>query len=398
MSTAEIVSIGTELLKGTTVNSNATFISQQLKSIGFEVQRQTTIPDDKEIIVETLAESLASSPLVITTGGLGPTIDDVTREAISDLIDSPLVFHEELAKALLERFGEMDSLINQATIPKKALILPNYSGTASGLIFMHGSSLLVVLPGVPIEMEALMENEVIPYLKKIFPLSNQTTERLNFFNLFESSVDPTLRKLNASLPELKIGIYPHNSLLSVTLEGSLREVTIAKEELLKRFDEHHYESSDNTIETGIKELFTKNGWTLSLAESCTGGALAARLTSVPGASAYFLGALVSYSNALKEQLLNIPASLLQEKGAVSKEVALAMAEAIQKNTSSTFAVGITGIAGPTGGTEEKPVGTVHFAINNHSYTLNAKGNRKTIIERSVNFVLGNLYAIAKKTN
>lgn len=395
MLSAEIISIGNELLTGSTINTNAAFISRQLHAIGFEVERHTSIADDKEIIIETLAECLASCPLVIATGGLGPTLDDLTREAVSELIGSPLEFHNELAKALLQRFGAMDSLKNQATIPKKALILPNPLGTASGLIFMHGNSLLVVLPGVPLEMEVLMLNEVIPYLKKLFPFSSQAREELHFFHLFESSVDPTLRHLNEKLPGLKIGIYPHNSLLSIIIEGTQREVSIAKEELLKQFDQHYYESSDGTVEMAVQELFIKNGWTLSLAESCTGGAIAARLTAVPGSSAYFLGSLVAYSNFVKTKVLNISSALLQEKGAVSKEVALAMANCMQTYTSSTVAIGVTGFAGPDGGTKENPIGTVYFAINNEAYLLSAKGNRSSIIERSVNHILGALLSFAK---
>lgn len=401
MYAAEIVCIGNELLNGTTVNTNATYISRKLKENGFSVKRQTSIPDEKEIIIETLSESLACVPLVIATGGLGPTVDDLTRHAVAELMECPLEYNEALANELLSRFGEIDSLENQATVPSKALLLPNTSGTAAGLVFIRGAAILIVLPGVPMEMELMMELEVLPYLKRVFPeVNNPAKERLYFYNLWESTVDPILRALQERFPKLEMGIYPHHGLLTVALEGTLREVEIAKETILAHFEENRYESSDGKIATAIQELFIQNKWTLSLAESCTGGAIAARLTSIAGSSQYFLGSLVVYSNELKEKILNIPHSLLQEHGAVSSETSDALAESVQQKTSSTFSLSVTGIAGPTGGTESKPVGTVFISFKKgnqkpQSKTLHAKGERRFIIERTINYCLGELYRIAK---
>ncbi len=401
MHSAELVSIGTELLKGTTLNTNVAFISSKLRENGFSVQRQTVIPDDKDLIVETIAESLACAPLVIATGGLGPTVDDLTREAIAELMDCPLEYSETLANELLARFGKIDSIENQATVPSKALLLPNTSGTAAGLVFIKGSSILIVLPGVPLEMELMMEKEVIPYLKRVFPNNSQNSkEQLFFYNLWESTVDPVLRELTDKFPNLSLGIYPHHGLLTVSIEGNLREVEIAKQTLLGHFEDLRYESSDGKIATAIQELFIQNKWTLSLAESCTGGAIAARLTSIPGSSQYFLGSCVVYSNELKEKILNIPSALIQEHGAVSKETSFALAESVQQKTASSFVLSTTGIAGPSGGSENKPVGTVFIALKKEhqlplSLTLHTKGGRSAIIERTVNFCLGELYKFAK---
>ena len=401
MHTAELVCIGNELLSGTTVNTNAAFISAKLKENGFLVQRETSIPDEKDIILETLSESLACAPLVIATGGLGPTVDDLTREAIAELMDCPLEYNETLANELLARFGKIDSIENQATVPTKAQLLPNTSGTAAGLVLIKGSSVLIILPGVPLEMELMLEKEVIPYLKRVFPeVRRPSKERLYFFNLWESTVDPVLRKLHERLPELQIGIYPHHGLLTVALEGTSNEVEEAKDTILHHFDDHRYESSDGTIETAIQELFIQNKWTLSLAESCTGGALAASLTSISGSSQYFLGSCVVYSNDLKEKLLNVPHETIREHGAVSNETSVALVQALQKMTSSTFALSITGIAGPAGGSEEKPVGTVYLSLikengSPHSLTLHLKGERLSIIKRSVISCLGELYKFAK---
>lgn len=400
--TAEVISIGNELLRGQISNSNAAFISRKLKEIGISVQRQTAIGDQEEIILETFAESLACTPLVIATGGLGPTLDDVTRQAAALLFNSPLEFNQEYAQELQKRFGEIDTLQNQATQPKKALLLPNHLGTAPGLIFYNGRSTLILLPGVPPEMEELMEKEVIPYLKRTFALTEAGLPRLlHFANLYEASLDPLLRVFQEEQPDLKIGIYPKNGLLSVSLEGSKEQVTSVEEELRSKFGEYFYEASDGNIETAIQELCLLKKWTLSVAESCTGGMLASRLVSIPGASAYFLGGVIAYSNSMKEELLGIPKELLQSYGAVSSEVAIAMAESIQRKSHSTIGLAITGIAGPSGGTAEKPAGTVFIAIKigeekSICHSLKKGGSRTLIIERSVHYALGYLHALLKK--
>lgn len=397
---AEIISIGNELIKGSTINSNATFIAKHLKEAGFTVQRITTIPDDRDIILETVGESLACASCVITTGGLGPTIDDVTRESISKLLEIPLVFDTSLANHLRAQFGEIESIENQATVLKSAEILPNPSGTAPGLVLQKGSAILILLPGVPLEMEEMMLKSVIPLLIKLFPSNQKSAETLHFFNLFESAVDPCLSILQKQFPQLEIGIYPRHGLLSVVLEGNPAEIQVAKEEILKQFSQHAYESFDGKIETAIQELFIKKGWTLSLAESCTGGAIAARLASIPGASRYFLGSIVAYSNSMKESLLNISPQLLVEKGAVSTETASCMAESIQKMTGSDFTLSVTGLAGPEGGSESHPIGTVYIGIKDFCNPsevslINAKGTRSAIIETTINYALSKLYIKSK---
>lgn len=394
--TAELVTIGNEVLAGRVVNSNAAKLSAKLLEIGIPVSRQTTIPDQYDIILETLSESLACTPLVIATGGLGPTIDDLTREAAAEIFDSPLVFDPSLEVELKSRFGDFDTIKDQATVPEKAQKIPNLMGSASGFIFYNGRSTLILLPGVFYEMEKMLEDEVIPYLKKTFSIPPYQGRLLHFANLYESQIDPELRKYQALDPSLKLGIYPSNGLLTVSIDGPKQLIANVEHLLLEEFREHQYEASDGKIETAIQELCIKNGWTLSLAESCTGGAIAAKLTQIPGASAYFLGSLVAYSNQMKRDFLNISEEMLKTEGAVSPKVALQMAEEIQKRTSSHFALSITGIAGPTGGTEEKPVGTLFMAIKSFQhppkvFPFRQKGTRLMLIERSVNIALGQLY-------
>lgn len=400
MPAAEIVSIGGELLSGATLNTNAKFISEKLEEIGFTIARQTTIGDDHDVILETLSESLACSPLVIATGGLGPTLDDVTKDAAAELFDSPLEYNEEIGRDLQGRYKDLKSLENQATVPAKAMVLPNKLGTAAGLVLNNGQSTLILLPGVPPEMEALMLEEVLPFLQKNFTLPTAKQEAiLHFAGMYESMADPVLRDLKTRFSSLKIGIYPSNGLVTIRIEGEPHLLHHAVQEIDKDFGEYRFESTDGTIESAIQELFLRKKITLSLAESCSGGDLSSRLVHKPGASEYFLGSVVAYANDLKEKILNVPKATLEAYGAVSKETALAMAEGIQALTGSDFAISITGIAGPTGGTEEKPIGTVFIGIKKKGAAAFCKhlhavsGSRAMIIERAGHIAFGNLYQL-----
>lgn len=398
MLAAEIISIGDELLRGATLNTNAKFISEKLEKIGFHITRQTTIADHHDTIVETLSESLSCSPLIIATGGLGPTLDDVTKSAAAELFDSPLEYNEEVARDLKSRYPHLKSLENQATLPKKAMILPNKLGTAVGLVLHSGKSLLILLPGVPPEMEALLIEEVLPFLQKTFTLSSAKQEALlHFAGIAESMLDPFLRELKTRFPSLKIGIYPANGLVTVRIEGQPHLLHSTIQEIDSNFGEFRFESSDGTIESAIQELFLQKKLTLSLAESCSGGDLSSRLTHKAGSSQYFLGSVVAYSNTLKEKILGVPKETFNTYGAVSKETALAMAEGIQALTGSDFAISVTGIAGPTGGTAEKPVGTIYIGIKQKGAVAICKhvhavsGSRAMIIERAGHIAFGELY-------
>jgi nicotinamide-nucleotide amidase len=396
--TAEVVGIGDELLNGAVVNANAAFISRALQDLGIVVTRHLALPDQEDLLEEGLAESMSCVPLVIATGGLGPTLDDKTKQVAAKLFDCELELDPEVLEALKKRYGDHASLIDQSTLPRKALKLQNRLGTASGLVLINAHSTLILLPGVPLEMEVLMEEQVIPYLKRAFVLSPPDERlKLHFFSLFESSVDPTLRELQERWPDLKMGIYPHNGLLTVSLQGSKESLEDAQEKLRLHYGRHEYFAADGRIETAVQELLVKKGKTLSIAESCTGGAISARMTSIPGASRCFIGSIVSYANPVKESLLEVASSVLQEKGAVSPEVAKLMAEGCARVLGTDYAVAVTGIAGPDGGTPEKPVGTVYLALHErHSgktdvMPVKTRGSRASIIDRASNFALGELY-------
>lgn len=402
---AEIVSIGSELLEGRTLNTNGTFLCKKLTEMGFSVVRETTLPDDSDLLKEGLSESLSCSHLVIATGGLGPTLDDISRKVAADLFDSPFKYDEKVAEALKARYGEaaLPTLQDQATLPSKAMILPNTIGTAQGLIFNDGLRTLILLPGVPLEMQKMFEEEVEPFLKKNFrSLQKQIIEKIYFANMFEGELDPDLRSLQELESELSFGIYPSYGLLSLVIKSYDQKTTeMAANFLKKKFAKHLFLAPHGRIEEAVHELLSSLNLSLSIAESCTGGALSARLTSLPGASKYFLGSLVAYSNQLKNSFLNIPMSLIEEKGAVSSEVAEKMAEEILQMSGSDISLSVTGIAGPDGGTSDKPVGTVFFAVKEkgklaHVRKMQAFGCRETIIEMSVNAVLASLYKMLRE--
>lgn len=404
----EIIAIGNELLKGITVNTNAAEISLALLKNGYRCQYHTVIPDDRELIKKQLHTSLHRSKIVIATGGLGPTCDDITREVAAEVFDSPLTFNEALAEELKQRYGNLPiSLTNQATVPAKALHLKNPLGTSPGFVFNTEQGILILMPGVPKEMRTMLNEQLIPYLKKNFPVPNPPLSRaVHLFNLGESSVDPLLRTLEIEYPQVEFGIYPSPGLISIyaTINNTDREsekqlITITQT-LKQQFADHYYSDQSEKIEEAIQQLFIEQGWTLGTAESCTGGAISARLVKNAGASQYFLGGLVTYSNGLKEKLLNVNKSIIATEGAVSEETVKAMSLGALNTIGSDFSIAVSGITGPSGGTEKNPVGTVWIAIAKKGQQVRchkiqgAYGNREMIIERSVNFTLGTLYRYA----
>lgn len=397
-STVEVVAIGSELLAGLSVNSNAAYLSRRLTELGFLVQRHTVLPDDEDILREGLSESLSCNTLVVATGGLGPTCDDLTKTIAAELFSSEFHFDEELAKELTARYGQLASIQNQATVPIKAHLLKNKIGTAPGLVFSDRKGTLIVLPGIPHEMKEMFEAEVVPMLKKHFVFEEQIfSEEMHFGNFYESKIDPELRELQAAHPDLQFGLYPRNGLVTVQIKGlDPDEVESAAAAIKEKFYEHLFMAPNGLIEEAIHNIFNAQKLTLSIAESCTGGALSARIASLSGASQFFLGGIVAYSNDLKINELHVLPSLIEEKGAVSKEVASAMAEGVQSLTNSQFSISVTGIAGPDGGTEEKPVGTVFYAIKEVGKApiirqFRGFGSRSMIIEQTVNVVLSELY-------
>jgi len=365
----EIVAIGDEVLKGHAVNTNAAFLSQQLKRLGYSVARHLVLPDRVEVIASALQESLARSSLVITTGGLGPTLDDLTKRVLAKLFDSELVFNEAVAQDLEQRFANLSSKEEQSTLPEKAQLVRNKIGTAPGFIFSQGEKILIALPGIPREMEAMFLSEVIPFMEKQFPLKEKLyMEELYLAALPENPVDTFLQSFPKD-PLVEIGIYPGYGLLQVAFTTyaksaaeAKKRLRVWKERICAQFAEHIYLSENGKIEQAVQAAFLERKKTLALAESCTGGAIAARICSIPDASQFFLGSIVSYANAMKRDLLRVSENTLQERGAVSREAVREMAEGLFAVTTADYVLAISGIAGPSGGTLEKPVGTIYLAV------------------------------------
>ncbi len=400
----EVVAIGDEILKGITVNTNAAFISRVLNLHGYKIVRQTVLPDHSQLLEQGLKEALSRADFVIATGGLGPTCDDVTRDAAARIFSSPFHTDQTLMHDLRERYGNsLTSLDDQARVPIKARLLKNPIGTAPGLIFSEGGKTLVLLPGVPPEMRPMMEKELLPLLPEYLKREKELTSTYVHFGLLrEDDVDPVLRDLQTRFPDVEFGIYPGYGILNIRLtsvsRNSLKE---CKSEIEEKFQKFVFEDAEGKIEHAIKILFMKNSLTFACAESCTGGNVAAKITSIPGASNFFLGSLVTYSNELKETLLGVRKETLDRYGSVSKEAVLEMAKGLLERTKADYGIAISGIAGPDGGTPEKPVGSVWFAIAKQdggcdALHLKLRGSREAIMSSAAHRTLFFLWRLVEK--
>ncbi len=360
----EILAIGEEVLKGFTVNTNAAFLSKELDTRGYKVTRHTVISDVPEVIEESITDAFRRSNIVITTGGLGPTSDDLTSAILAKIF------------------------------PNHASHLNNSLGTAKGFAFSEQGKTIIALPGIPREMEAMFLLEAVPFLTKHNPLKEkQYIEDTYFAILSENPVDSYLSSLKLE-KGIEVGLYPSLGVLHVAFSGKERlKLIAAKEKVKAEFKNHFFDSETGSLEEAVHKMFISKKKTLALAESCTGGSIAKRLTSLPGSSEYFLGSIVSYSNELKENLLHVT---LDENGEVSLEAVTQMAKGVLECTSCDYALAVTGIAGPAGGSDEKPVGTVYLALAERGKEViagrfKAMGrNRSWIIEYTTNFCLFSL--------
>ena len=372
---ATILTIGDEILIGQIVDTNSVSIAKYLNAAGVVVHEKCSIGDDRRQIIETLERSLAQSDIVILTGGLGPTKDDITKKTLAEMFHSRLVVDptvEEHVRRMLEARGIDFNELNrgQALVPECCTVLFNAHGTAPGMWFERGGKVVVSLPGVPYEMEHLMQDEVMPRLKAHFSLRQIVHRTLITAGLPESMLAKRIEAWeNALPPYLKLAYLPNPG--AVRLRLSAYEVegeSVAREierqfEALRRLIPHNvigYETA--TMQELVHRILTERGKTLATAESCTGGAIASRFTAMPGASAYFRCGVVSYSNESKAALLGVDPATIARVGAVSEEVARQMAEGVRRVAGADYAIATTGIAGPSGGSAEKPVGTVWIAV------------------------------------
>ncbi len=399
-----IVAIGNELLAGRVVNSNAAWMSRQLQQAGYRVDAHFVLPDEETALQNALAPLIKTYDCILITGGLGPTLDDLTRQIVAKLLNKKLVPSQEVFKSLKSRYGDaLVSIENQSLIISDATVLPNQMGTAPGQLIKSDQAYLVLLPGVPHEMQALMLEQVLPQLIKLLPPNHPKEQiAIHAFQKTESSIDPLLRQVQERYPAVSCGIYPGLGVITLLLstEDSTSDLNLAANMLKSQLAPYWFEAEGGTVEEAVHKLFQARGWTLSCAESFTGGSVAAKLTRLPGSSQVFLGGVIAYDNAVKERLLDVSPESLASYGAVSSQVAAEMAEGALKRINSTFALATTGVAGPGGGSLHKPVGTAWIAIARQGYPTQTKqlqlhGSREIIMTRATNILLGELLLVAQ---
>ncbi len=371
---AEIIAVGSELLTPDRVDTNSLFVTEELNKLGIEVLRKTIVGDNRELLAEAFRDALNRVPVVITSGGLGPTEDDLTRETVAELLGRRLQRNDEVVRAIEARFRsfkrDMPAVnLRQAMVPEGAEVLENPRGTAPGLWIEDKGRMVALLPGPPRELKPLFLEQVLPRLRRHVSGVRMFHRELRVTGLGESHVEERIRPIYTRYPHVNTTILAAPGEVQIHLRIWTEDATQAEtslDEIVRSFElalgDRIFAHKDVPLEDVVAELLTTNRATISTAESCTGGLLAERLTRIPGSSTYFLGGVVSYSNERKTVWTEVPAELIASKGAVSAEVAVALAEGIRRSVGSTFGVGITGIAGPGGGSEEKPVGTVHIAL------------------------------------
>jgi len=371
---AEIIAIGSELLTPYRLDTNSLFLTDGLNQVGVRVVHKAVVGDSLDDMRASFRQALDRADLIVACGGLGPTDDDRTREAVADLLGRRLELNEGVLRHIQElfrRFGRVMPEINrrQAMVPEGAVVIPNPRGSAPGLWIETNGHIVILLPGVPSELRAMFDQEVRPRLTKLGHDERLFTRDLRITGLPESEVEQRVSPLYALYPDTETTILASPPGIQLHPRVWSRDAAKANQildEMVKRMalalGEHLYSTDGEQMEEVVARVLTENRATIAVAESCTGGLLAERLTNIPGSSSYFLGGVVCYSNELKSALVDVPAELIESKGAVSPEVALALAEGIRKTTGATIGVGVTGIAGPGGGTPEKPVGLVHIAI------------------------------------
>jgi nicotinamide-nucleotide amidase len=365
-----VINTGTELLLGDVLNSHLSFIAREIFPLGLRIDRQITVPDG-EAIRNAIEESLGAAEIIFITGGLGPTTDDITREITAELLGLKLEHDPEILRAIQERaarrgFRLTDRVARQADVPEGATVLPNEHGSAPGLYLgAEGKKRphLFLLPGPPRELHPMFRDAVLPILDRIGPTeSRRDCRTFRIAGVGESLVEEAIGEQLLALPNLELGYCARPGEMDVRLIGDAIVLDQAERIVREKLGSAIFSTDGSGLGEVVVKLLTARKQTLAVAESCTGGYLAHRITNVPGASAIFLGGCVTYSNEAKAAMLGVDPALIDEEGAVSKKVATAMAGGARINANADFALATTGIAGPGGGSEEKPVGTVFIAL------------------------------------
>jgi len=381
---AEIITIGDELLIGQVIDTNSAWIAEQLNQVGIRVHQITSISDNQEHILKTLSEASRRVQFILITGGLGPTKDDITKHTLCKYFDTTLVYSEEAYKNVERLFSARGVAVTelnrlQAMVPANCQVIPNPTGTAPCMWFEKEGCTYVSMPGVPFEMKAIMKEEIIP---RLLNGTNQVIIHRTILTegAGESYLSSLIEPWEDSLPSfIKLAYLPQPGMvrLRLTAYGTDREVlqdavNKAEKELYPYAGNYIFGFDNDTMESVVGKLLQSKGATLSTAESCTGGNIAHLITGIAGSSDYFKGSVVAYSNEVKEQFLGVPHQVLAVHGAVSEQTVIAMAEGIRTRFSTNYAIAVSGIAGPSGGSAEKPVGTTWIAVATPTETVARK--------------------------
>jgi len=371
---AEIIAVGSELLTPHRIDTNSLFLTERLNQLGIEVLRKAVVGDVREQVRDAFARALDRVELVVASGGLGPTLDDLTRETVAELLGRKLVRNDTVLHSMEARFRRLGRTmpevnVRQAMVPEGAGLLENSRGTAPGLWLESSGRIIILLPGPPSELRAMFTERVEPRLSRLAGGTKLFQRELRTTGMTESEVEQRIAPIYSSYNSAQTTILAAPGEIQIYLRvwsGDAAAADKLLEEMAGRITlalgDAIFTSSGEGLEEIVARDLTLNRATIATAESCTGGLLAERLTRIPGSSAYFLGGVVSYSNNLKTAWVDVPADVIESKGAVSAEVAQALADGIRRRTGATLGMGITGVAGPGGGSAEKPVGLVHVAL------------------------------------
>jgi nicotinamide-nucleotide amidase len=403
MLNGEIIAIGSEMLTPFRADTNSLWLTERLNSMGIDVKLKTIVGDDEARLEEVVGEALRRSEIIISTGGLGPTEDDITRKIFARVLNRQLILNEAILEKIRARFARRgvpmpEINARQALVMNGAQVLANNNGTAPGMLIQEGKCTVALLPGPPREMRPMFDSEVAPVLKERSGDLLIIRRKLSIFGLTESRTDEIAAPIYTKFTNPSTTILFKDGQIELHLTAQASDGGKAERlldelagPLAEALGDYIFSRRDETLEEVVGDLLRRTGSTLATAESCTGGLLAGRITDVPGSSEYFLEGAVTYSNEAKTRILGVPKKMIEDHGAVSEEVAAAMASGIRELAGSTFGIGITGIAGPGGGSTEKPVGLVYIALADDAQTSTKRfifpGDRQFIRTLSVNAAL-----------
>ena len=375
---AEIITIGDELLIGQVVDTNSAWMAQKLNEHGIELYQITSVHDDREHIIAAVDDAFKRADIVLTTGGLGPTKDDITKQVLCEYFRTRLIEDGRVREHIYDLYKDRPDVLNKLTatqwmVPEHAVILPNRVGSAPLMVFPHGPQLLASMPGVPYEMKIAMEEQILPYISRqyavisgrdsVSPIMHKT---LQVSGIAESTLAILLEQYENEIPSsIHLAYLPKDGIIRLRLssygEMTEEEMNLWYKRLKTLVSEYLIAETDEPLEVIVGKMLQAQGTTISTAESCTGGKLASLLNKHAGSSAFYWGSVVSYDNSVKQHVLGVPERILETYGAVSEETVCIMANNVRKQMNTTYAIATSGIAGPSGGTAEKPVGTVWIA-------------------------------------